>query len=124
MFDLATDSDSIALISEFVAAGKPVASVCHGPVVLTGVKLPDGTSLLKGKEVTGLSNAEEDQIKMAQFMPFSLEDKIKEVGGIYKKAAEPFGEHVLSVDGGKLITGQNPASSKAIGEALAKAIGV
>lgn len=124
MFDLATDKDSIALINEFVAAGKPVAAVCHGPAVFTNVVLPGGKHLLEGKEVTGFSNVEEDQSQMTSLMPFLLEDKIKEVGGIYKKADEPWGVKVLTVDGGKLITGQNPASAKGVGEAIAKAIGV
>ncbi|KAI1082152.1 DJ-1/PfpI family protein [Whalleya microplaca] len=124
MFDLATDANSIALINEFVAAGKPVAAVCHGPAVFTNVKLPSGKYLLAGKEATGFSNLEEDQVGMTALMPFSLEDKIKEVGGVYKKAAEPWGELTVVQDGGKLITGQNPSSSKGVGEAIAKAIGV
>ncbi|KAK7941366.1 uncharacterized protein PG986_013753 [Apiospora aurea] len=124
MFDLATDADSIALIQEFVAAGKPVAAVCHGPAVFTDVTLPDGTPLLKGKEATGFSNVEEDQAQMTKLMPFLLEDKIKEVGATYKKADEAWGPLVLSVDSGKLITGQNPASAKGVGEAILKAIGL
>ncbi|KAI1849619.1 hypothetical protein JX265_007957 [Neoarthrinium moseri] len=124
MFDLATDKDSIALINEFVAAGKPVSAVCHGPAVFTNVVLPSGKHLVDGKEVTGFSNVEEDQAQMTKLMPFLLETKLGEVGGVYKKAAEPWGPLVLSVDGGKLITGQNPASAKGVGEAIAKAIGV
>ncbi|KAK6841203.1 hypothetical protein PG989_010239 [Apiospora arundinis] len=124
MFDLATDADSIALIQEFVAAGKPVAAVCHGPAVFTNVTLPDGTPLLKGKEATGFSNEEEDQAQMTKWMPFMLEDKIKQAGGNYKKADAAWGPLVLSVDGGKLITGQNPASAKGVGEAILKAIGL
>lgn len=124
MFDLATDKESIALINEFVAAGKPVAAVCHGPIVFTNVILPSGKPLLAGKEATGFSNVEEDQAQMTKLMPCLLEDKIKEAGGIYKKAPEPWGEQLCVADGGKLITGQNPASAKAVGEAIAKAIGV
>ncbi|KAI2635831.1 DJ-1/PfpI family protein [Hypomontagnella submonticulosa] len=124
MFDLATDKDSIALINEFVAAGKPVAAVCHGPTVLTNVVLPSGKHLLSGKEATGFSNAEEDAVDMTKYMPFLLEDKIKEAGATYKKAPELWGAFVVVEDGGKLITGQNPASSTGVGEALAKAIGV
>jgi len=123
MFDLATDKESIALINEFVAAGKPVSAVCHGPAVFTNVTLPSGKSLVAGKEVTGFSNAEEDQAGMTKFMPFLLEDKLKEAGGTYKKAAEPWAEFVVVQDGGKFITGQNPASAKGVGEALVKAIG-
>ncbi|KAH6653010.1 DJ-1/PfpI family protein [Truncatella angustata] len=124
MFDLATDKESIQLINEFVAAGKPVAAVCHGPIVFTNVTLPNGKHLLAGKEVTGFSNVEEDQAQMTKLMPVLLEDKIKEAGGIYTKAAEPWGEKVVVQDGGKFITGQNPASAKGVGEAIAKAIGV
>ncbi|KAI1100903.1 ThiJ/PfpI family protein [Jackrogersella minutella] len=124
MFDLATDEQSIALIREFVAAGKPVAAVCHGPAVLVNVVLPGGKHLLHGKEATGFSDAEEDIVAMTQYMPFSLEAKISAAGATYKKAAEPYAPLVLVQDGGKLITGQNPASSVGVGEELAKAIGV
>lgn len=124
MFDLATDKESIALINEFVAAGKPVAAVCHGPIVFANVIKADGKHLLAGKEVTGFSNVEEDQVQMTKLMPFLLEDKIKEAGATYVKADEPWGVKVVSADGGKLITGQNPASAKGVGEAIAKAIGV
>ncbi|ORY68286.1 DJ-1/PfpI family protein [Pseudomassariella vexata] len=124
MFDLATDTDSIQLINEFVAAEKPVAAVCHGPAVFTNVVLPSGKHLLADKEVTGFSNAEEDMAQMTEFMPFLLETKIKDVGGKYVKADEAWGEKVVVVDGGKLITGQNPASAKGTGEAILKAIGL
>ncbi|KAI1122768.1 ThiJ/PfpI family protein [Nemania abortiva] len=122
MFDLVSNADSIALIEEFAAAGKPVAAVCHGPVVLLNAKKADGTPLLAGKAATGFSNAEEDAVAMSQFMPFLLEDKIKAVGAKYEKAAQPWAELVVVQDGGKLITGQNPASAKGVGEALLKAI--
>ncbi len=34
LWDLHNDNDSIALIEDFIAARKPVASVCHAPAVL------------------------------------------------------------------------------------------
>jgi putative intracellular protease/amidase len=123
MYDLAVDQDSIALIREFHDAGKTVAAVCHGPAALVNVKLADGSYLLKGKTATGFTNQEEDQVNMSKFMPFMLEDKMKEAGAVYKKT-EPWGELVLSIDGGKFITGQNPGSARGVGEAIAKAIGV
>lgn len=124
MFDLATDAESQALIAEFVAAGKPVAAVCHGPVVLAGVKTAAGRHLVDGKRVTGFSNAEEEFTGIKEYLPFLLEDRLKEAGGRYEKAAEPWAENVVVEDGGKLITGQNPGSSKAVGEALAKSLGL
>lgn len=124
IFDLYSDADSIAVIREFVDAGKPVASVCHGPAAFINVKRADGSYLLAGRPATGFSNVEEDQVKMSSMMPYMLEDRIKEVGGVYNKAAEPWGANVEVADDGKLITGQNPASAKGVGEALIKALGL
>lgn len=124
MFDLATDQTSQQILAEFAAAGKVVAAVCHGPAALVGVRLPpgEGKYLLEGKRVTGFSNTEEDQVQLSPLMPFMLEDRLGEVsGGGYVKAAEPWGAKVV-VDG-NVITGQNPASAKEIGEAIIKAVG-
>jgi putative intracellular protease/amidase len=121
MFDLATDATSQKIIADFASKGKVVAAVCHGPAVFVNVKLPDGTPLLKDREVTGFSNAEEDQVQLSAFMPFMLETELNKVsGGKYVKAAEPWGEKVVVA--GNVITGQNPASAHAIGEAVVKAL--
>lgn len=85
------------------------------------VKLSNGKHLLEGKEVTGFSNIEEDQVQLSSLMPFMLEDKLKEVSGKYVKAAEPWAEKVV-VDG-NLITGQNPSSAHKVGEDIIKALG-
>ncbi|KAI1743855.1 DJ-1/PfpI family protein [Xylaria scruposa] len=122
MFDLVDDADSIALIEEFAAKRKPVAAVCHGPIVLVNAKRSDGKPLLAGKEATGFSNVEEDIAGTTNVMPFSLEDRIKAVGGNYRKADQPLAELVVVQDEGRLITGQNPASAKGVGEAILKAI--
>ncbi|GAB0133677.1 hypothetical protein EsDP_00002077 [Epichloe bromicola] len=120
MFDLVDDADSIKLIEEFYNAGKPVAAVCHGPIVFRDVKIK-GASLVKGKNVTGFTNVEEDQAQLSAAMPFLLEDELKRVGASFHAADEPWGEKVV-VDG-LLISGQNPASAKGVGEAILKAIG-
>ncbi|KAI0444667.1 DJ-1/PfpI family protein [Xylaria telfairii] len=123
MFDLVDDADSIAVIEEFASKGKVVAAVCHGPIVLVNAKRSDGKPLLAGRQATGFSNAEEDAVDMSKFMPFLLEDRIKATGADYKKADQPWAELVVVQDGGKLITGQNPASAKGVGEAILKSIG-
>ncbi|OTA98879.1 hypothetical protein M426DRAFT_68914 [Hypoxylon sp. CI-4A] len=124
MFDLATNADVSALVSEFVAQGKVVAAVCHGPAALANVVLPGGRHLLEGKEVTAFSNAEEDMVGMSEHMPFSLEDRLREAGAIFAKAEKPFAPFVVVQDGGRLITGQNPLSAMRVGEDMAEAIGV
>ncbi|CAI4214765.1 unnamed protein product [Parascedosporium putredinis] len=111
MYDLVNDKDSIKIISETYAKGKPVAAVCHGPVVFVNVNGPDTLPILKGKRVTGFSDVEEEQMKLVDEMPFSLEKALNEKsGGKFEKAAEPWGEKVIVHD--NVITGQNPASAK------------
>jgi putative intracellular protease/amidase len=108
MWDLPDNATSIALIEAFVKADKPVGAVCHAPVALVNVRGKDGEYLVKGKRVTGFTNAEEEAVGLTAVVPFLLEDRLKERGGIFSKAANwaPY----VQVDG-KLVTGQNPASS-------------
>ncbi|CZT20613.1 related to NonF protein, involved in nonactin biosynthesis [Ramularia collo-cygni] len=123
MFDLATDSQSHQLIKEFYEAGKVVSAVCHGPAALANVKLSDGSYLVNGNEVTGFTNAEEDQVQLSSVMPFMLETQLTKNGGKFVKADEPWAAKVVSSGkGGKLITGQNPNSASPIGEAILKAL--
>eukprot|EP01034_Spumella_vulgaris_P004642 gene4642-5930_t len=80
LWDLAEDAQSIALIEKTFAAGKPLALVCHAPGVLRHTKAPDGTSLVKGKKVTGFTNTEEDAVQLTQIVPFLVEDMLKANG--------------------------------------------
>ena len=108
LWDLAEDKNSIALIEAFLAAGKPVALVCHAPGVLRHVRKPDGQPLVAGKKVTGFTNTEEEGVGLTDVVPFLVEDELKAKGGIYSKGPE-WGSYVVT--DGLLITGQNPASS-------------
>lgn len=115
LWDLTDDNDSIALISAFLAAKKPVAAVCHAPAVLLHVKDENGDALVKGKKVTGFTNTEEAAVGLTDVVPFLLEDELKKEGGIYSKK-EDWASYV--VQDGLLITGQNPGSSEAVAERL------
>ncbi|KAH9915443.1 class I glutamine amidotransferase-like protein [Epithele typhae] len=117
VIDLATDPANAALASAFFRAGKPTSAVCHGPGALVGATDAAGASVFKGRRVTGLSNREEEALDAVKHVPFLLEDRMKELGGVYE-CAELFG--VCVVVDGNLITGQNPASGKGVGEALDK----
>lgn len=121
MWDLADDADSIALIEAFYAHNKPIAFVCHAPAALLKVKTPNGEPLVKGKQVTGFSNTEEDGVKLSDIVPFLLEDELMKLGGIYSKEAD-WQVHVKQ--DGMLITGQNPASSEAAAKLLLEALDV
>ncbi|HEY8064334.1 MAG TPA: type 1 glutamine amidotransferase domain-containing protein [Methylosinus sp.] len=119
LWDLAEDAHSIALIRSFVAAGKPVALVCHAPGVLRDVVGPDGAPLVAGKNVTGFANSEEEAVGLTHVVPFLVEDALRAKGGRYSKGAD-WAPYV--VQDGLLITGQNPASSGPAARRLLEAL--
>jgi len=116
MWDLAASPESIALIEAFYNSGKPIAFVCHAPGVLHKVKYK-GEPIVKGKHVTGFTNGEEQEVKLTKIVPFLVEDELLRLGAIYEKVRnwDPY-----SITDGRLITGQNPASSTTTAQALLK----
>jgi putative intracellular protease/amidase len=115
LWDLAESATSIALIEAFDRAGKPVGLVCHAPGALKNVRSASGAPLVQGRAVTGFTNSEEAAVGLSAIVPFLIEDEFKRQGGLYQKGADwaPFVVH-----DGKLVTGQNPASSEAVAKAL------
>ena len=109
LWDLAESRDSIALIEAFDRAGKPIGFVCHAPGVLRHVNGAHGSPLVKGRHVTGFSNSEEAAVELTDIVPFLVEDELARLGGRYEKGAD-WGQYVVT--DGKLVTGQNPASSE------------
>jgi putative intracellular protease/amidase/predicted enzyme related to lactoylglutathione lyase len=116
MWDLAESRTSIALLEAFYNSGKPIALVCHAPGVLRHVTY-QGAPLLRGKRVTGFTNGEEEAVQLTTVVPFLVEDELLRLGAIYEKVAN-WQPH--SVTDGRLITGQNPASSAPAAQALLK----
>jgi putative intracellular protease/amidase len=119
MWDLAESADSIALLESFYNSGKPIALVCHSPGVLRHV-MYQGEPLVKGKRVTGFTNGEEEAMQLTKVVPFLVEDELLRLGAVFEKMRnwEPF-----SIVDGRLITGQNPASSTSAAQALMKTLG-
>jgi putative intracellular protease/amidase len=119
MWDLAESADSIALLESFYNSGKPIALVCHSPGVLCHVTY-QGAPLVKGRHVTGFTNGEEQEMRLTTVVPFLVEDELMRLGAIFEKVADwqPF----FVVDG-RLITGQNPASSTPTAQALMNLLG-
>ncbi|WP_372739093.1 type 1 glutamine amidotransferase domain-containing protein [Neptunomonas sp.] len=115
MWDLTNNTASIKLIETFYQQGKPVSAVCHAPSVLLNTKNAQGEALFKGKKVTGFSNTEEAAVGLTEIVPFLLEDELESRGGQYSKGPD-WSPYI--VQDGLLITGQNPASSAAVAEAL------
>jgi putative intracellular protease/amidase len=118
MWDLAESPVSIALLESFYNSGKPIALVCHSPGVLRHVT-HNGAPLVKGKRVTGFTNEEEAEVQLTKVVPFLVEDELKRLGATFEKVPnwQPF-----SIVDGRLITGQNPASSTSAAQALLKVV--
>lgn len=115
MWDLAEDENSIKLIESFLAAGKPIGIVCHSTGALRYINGPDGKLLVQGKEVTGFTNGEEEEVGLTKVVPFLVEDEMLKLGAVFSKKAN-WAPHVVS--DGQLITGQNPHSSGPVANTL------
>ncbi len=109
LWDLAEDGDSKALIEKFAASDRPIGAVCHAPAVFKHPKGADGKPLVSGKTVTGFTNTEEEGVGLTDVVPFLVEDMLKANGGNYEKG-DDWASFVVT--DGKLVTGQNPASSE------------
>ena len=117
MWDLAESEDSRRLIEAFAASDRPIGAVCHAPAIFRHTTSVDGKPLVSGRRVTGFTNTEEAAVGLTDIVPFLVEDMLKANGGLYEKG-DDWASFVL-VDG-KLVTGQNPASSEEAATELLK----
>lgn len=118
MFDFPESLALAEVVTKFYETGKIVSAVCHGPCGLLEAKLHNGDYLARGKNLTGFSWKEEILAKRDHAVPFKLEDELKKRGAYYSAAPVPFTKHL--VRDGLLITGQNPASAQAVGQAVVR----
>ena len=115
LWDLAEDTDSKRLIEAFATANLPIGAVCHAPAIFRHTLATNGKPLVSGRRVTGFTNSEEDAVGLTNIVPFLVEDMLKTNGGVYEKG-DDWASFVIS--DGKLVTGQNPASSAAAAQAI------
>ncbi|EFL88620.1 type 1 glutamine amidotransferase domain-containing protein [Ahrensia sp. R2A130] len=115
LWDLAESPESNSLIEAFAANDRPVGAVCHAPGVFKHTKGSDGKPLVSGRKITGFTNTEEEAVGLTDVVPFLVEDMLKANGGDYQKG-DDWASFVVT--DGKLVTGQNPASSREAAEQL------
>ncbi len=115
MWDLPGDETIAGAVRSFLESGRVVAAVCHGPAALVDARLSNGDWLVAGREVACFTDDEERANEKADDMPFLLESRLQERGAMLRKAANFEPSIAIS---GRLVTGQNPASAKAVGEAI------
>lgn len=114
MWDFRAAPDLKHLAESIYRQGGVVSAVCHGNAALVQLQDADGQPLIAGRRVTGFSNAEERLSGMRSQVPFLLQDALEAAGAKYEKAFLPFTAY--AVTDGRLVTGQNPQSGKAVAQ--------
>lgn len=114
MVDMPEAAELKKVIADFYESNRVVGAVCHGPVSLLNVKLSNGAYLVNGKNIASFTTAEEDNYARPD-VPFDLQTALTEQGAIFH-AAEPWSAN--SIADGNIVTGQNPASAKGVGEKI------
>ena len=115
MWDFPEDQALAKLAAQIYDAGGVVAAVCHGPAGLVNVKLANGSYLVAGKKVAAFTNDEETAVKLEKVVPFLLATALTERGAEHVPAANWAPNVIVSE---RLVTGQNPASAKGVGERM------
>jgi putative intracellular protease/amidase len=119
LWDLVDNPVSIKLIEDFWASNKPVSAVCHAPIALVNAKDNSGAHIVKGREVTGFTNSEEEAVGLTKVVPLLVEDTMIARGAKYSKVDD---WQSYTRQDGNLITGQNPASSEAVANLVLAAL--
>jgi len=115
MWDMADDKQLSQIAQQIYENNGIVGAVCHGPAGLVNIKLSNGKYLVDGKKINSFTNEEEIAVNMDKVVPFALETKLIEHGAKFEKSGlwQP---HVVTDN--RVVTGQNPQSAKAVGEAI------
>lgn len=119
LWDLVDNQVSIRLIEDFWAHNKPISAVCHAPIAFVNAKDKNGDYIVKGREVTGFTNSEEEAVGLTKIAPMLLEDTLIARGAKYSKGGN-FQSYTRR--DGNLITGQNPGSSEAVAKLVIAAL--
>ena len=119
MWDFPGNAALAALVGEVHAAGGVIGAVCHGPAGLVDAKRADGQPLVQGLKVNSFTNAEEDAINLSAAMPFMLETRLKDLGGLFEGGDK---WSSTAVSDGRVVTGQNPMSAQAVADLMLEAL--
>ncbi len=110
------DSAGVQRIArDLYESGGVVGAVCHGPSALVNVRLNDGRYLVDGKRVSAFTDEEERAVQLEHVVPFLLASTLQQRGATHVPAAN-WQSQVVTDE--RLVTGQNPASAHAVGEAM------
>ena len=114
--DLYHDADMARVLFEAARTDKVIGSVCHGPAALLSAVNEDGSWLFAGRRLTGFSDEEEVEFGTAENAPWLLATRMRELGARYERGPQNWAP--FAITDGKLVTGQNPASSAATADGV------
>lgn len=120
MWDLSKDNEAKRLIQAFDEAEKPIGAVCHGPAAFVNALGGRGRPLVENRKLTAFTDSEEAAVELSTVVPFALESLLTDRGALFQRG-EDWAEFCVS--DGNLVTGQNPASSKATARAMLQLLG-
>ncbi|MBK1668682.1 hypothetical protein CKO28_11650 [Rhodovibrio sodomensis] len=115
MWDFPDNAELGRLLTAAHGHGRILGAVCHGPAGLIAAKRADGSPLIRGVRLNAFTDAEEQQVGLAETVPFLLESRLKELGARFEKSS-PFRGCAVHDQG--FVTGQNPRSSRAVAERI------
>jgi putative intracellular protease/amidase len=121
MWDLPVDAGVTRAVEAAYAAGKVIASVCHGAAGLVSAKRPDGQPVVHGVRINSFTDAEEAAAGLTAVVPFPLEGRLRELGAKFEGAPT---WQAFAVRDGQFITGQNPQSSERVAHHVLEALGL
>ncbi|MBU5309107.1 type 1 glutamine amidotransferase domain-containing protein [Ligilactobacillus saerimneri] len=119
MWDFPDNQGLRQIAEDIYRHGGYISSVCHGIAGLLNLHRPDGENLLQGKQVTGFTTGEEILAGKRRIVPFLNQEAVKIRGGHFVKK-RPYASFALR--DGRLITGQNPFSARAVAQELLTAL--
>ncbi|MXV87090.1 MAG: sulfatase-like hydrolase/transferase [Acidimicrobiales bacterium] len=106
-FDLGFSEDLGRKITEANRRGSVIGGVCHGPLGLLKAKAADGSPLVAGRRVTGVTDKQVRELRITA-TPQHPETELRKAGALFESVTrfrDPFANHWV-VDG-NLVTGQN-----------------
>ncbi|MDQ0779644.1 putative intracellular protease/amidase [Streptomyces aurantiacus] len=117
--DLYQDSDLGRLLADADRQGKIIGAVCHGPAGLLSATDTEGNWTFAGRRMAAFTDEEERLFGTADNAPWLLAGTLREKGARHEQG-EPYQAFTIRDD--NLVTGQNPASSAPMADAIVDAL--
>jgi len=114
--DLYKDKDMGLVLFAAEKQNKIIGTVCHGQAALLSAVDEKGNWLFKGTTLTSFSDEEEIEFGTASNAPWLLASRLRQCGANYKRGEKNWSAFVVT--DGNVISGQNPASSIPMAEAI------